>query len=140
MTDKGVKRHVPEVGLVNCVREDGGGELLGVDEQNSDRGGEDELGGCLAKESEEVGEDGEHEEEEEMSDDFLWGTGGFGLPPPGDLVLGREDAAGDKSEEEEQEVKKGKVEGSEKDPGLVVMGEEGLRGEDTGVPGVGVLD
>lgn len=29
-----------------------------------------------------MGEDRENEEDKEMRDDFLWGTGGFGLPPP----------------------------------------------------------
>lgn len=64
------------------------------------------------------------EEREEKRDDFLSGTGGFGLPSPSDLVLGSEEVA----------QKKGELRGR------AVRGEEGVRGEETGVPGVGVLD
>ena len=49
--------------------------------------------------------------------------------------------AGDSGKvEEDEEEEKGEIGGREKAPGLAVRGEEGLRGEDTGVPGVGVLD
>ena len=84
----------------------------------------------------------ENEDEgDERRDDFLSGTGGFGLPSPRDLVLGREEVAGDSGKvEEDEEEEKGEIGGREKAPGLAVRGEEGLRGEDTGVPGVGVLD
>lgn len=100
---------------------------------------------CLAEESEEVQEEREEVEEnederDEKSEDFLSGTGGFGLPSPRDLVLGREDATGERGKEVKQEEEKGEVGGREKAPGLVVRGEDGMRGEDTGVPGVGVLD
>lgn len=78
------------------------------------------------------------EEREEKSDDFLSGTGGFVLHSLRDLVLGREEAAGDRGKEEEREEENG--EGWEKAPGLGVRGEEGVMGEETGVPGVGVLD
>lgn len=91
----------------------------------------------MAEDSEDVQEESEEVEEnederDEKSEDFLSGTGGLGLPSPRDLVLGSEEAA----EEEE----KGEVGRREKAPGLVVRGEDGVRGEDTGVPGVGVLD
>lgn len=41
---------------------------------------------------------------------------------------------------EEKDVKEGEVGGREKALGLAVRGEEGLWGEETGVPGLGVLD
>lgn len=99
----------------------------------------------MAEDSEEVQEEREEveeneEEREENSDDFLSGTGGFGLPSPRDLVLGREEMAGDRGKEDDRKEEKGEVGGREKAPGLAARGEEGLRGEDTGVPGVGVLD
>lgn len=99
----------------------------------------------MAAESEEVQDEREEveeneEEREDKSDDFLSGTGGFGLPSHRDLVLGREEMAGDRGEEEECKEEKGEVGGTEKAPGLAARGEEGVRGEDTGVPGVGVLD
>lgn len=99
----------------------------------------------MAEESEEVQEESEEveeneEETEEKSDDFLSGTGGLGLPSPRDLVLGREETAGDRGKEGECKEEVGEVGGRKKAPGLAVRGEEGVRGEDTGVPGVGVLD
>lgn len=92
----------------------------------------------MAEESEEVQEEREEveeneEEREEKSDDFLSGTGGFGLPSSRHLVRGREETARGKEE-------KGEVGGRLNAPGLTVRGEEGVRGDDTGVPGVGVLD
>lgn len=92
----------------------------------------------MQEEREEVEEN--EEEREEKSDDFLSGTGGLGLPLPRDLVLGREETAGDRGEEDDCREEKGEVGGREKAPGLTVRGEDGVRGEDTGVPGVGVLD
>lgn len=47
---------------------------------------------------------------------------------------------GENGEVEEHEVKKGEVGGRENAPGLAVRGEEGFWGEETGVPGLGVLD
>lgn len=99
----------------------------------------------MAEDSEEVHEEREEvdekeEEREEKSDDFLSGTGGFGLPSTLDPVLGREETAGDRGWESEREEEKGEVGGREKAPGLAARGEEGLRGEEMGVPGVGVLD
>lgn len=91
----------------------------------------------MQEEREEVEEN--EEEREEKSDDFLSGTGGFRLPLRGDLVLGREETAGDGGKEGECKEEKGEV-GSEKAPGLGVRGEEGMMGEETGVPGVGVFD
>lgn len=93
----------------------------------------------MADDSEEVQEVREEveeneEEREEKSDDFLSGSGGFDLSSPQDFVLGREETAGDREEE------KGETVWWVKAPGLGVRGEEGLMGEDTGVPGVGVLD
>lgn len=92
----------------------------------------------MQEDREEVEEN--EEEREEKSDDFLSGTGGFGLPSPRDLVLGREEMAGGRGKEDECKEEKGEVGWREKAPGLAVRGEEGVRGEDTGVPGVGVLD
>lgn len=46
----------------------------------------------------------------------------------------------DMGKEEEHGMKKGDVTGRGKAPGLAVRGDEGFRGEETGVPGVGVLD
>lgn len=92
----------------------------------------------MQEEREEVEEN--EEEREEKSEDFLSGTGGFGLPSPRDLILGREEMEGDRGKEDECEEEKGWVSGRENAPGLAVRGEEGVRGEDTGVPGVGVLD
>lgn len=91
---------------------------------------------CLAEESEEVQEEREEVEEyeeprEDKRDDFLSGTGGFGLPSPRDVVLGREETAGVSGKED------GGV-GRREEKGET--GEDGVRGEDTGVPGVGVLD
>lgn len=92
----------------------------------------------MQEEREEVEEN--EEEREEKSDDFLSGTGGFGLPSPRDVVPGRQETAGDRGKEEERKEEKGEVAGRGKASGLAARGEEGVRGEDTGVPGVGVLD
>lgn len=85
------------------------------------------------------------EEREERSDDFLSGTGGFDLPSARDesaLLLRTEDE--DKEREGDEVVGGGGGGGgggrSMKEPGLDVNGEEGVRGEEMGVPGVGVLD
>lgn len=91
----------------------------------------------MAEDSEEVQEEREEveekeEEREERSDDFLSGTGGFGL------TLGKEEV--ESGMEDDKEEEKGEVGGTEKAPGLAIRGEEGVAGEETGVPGVGVLD
>lgn len=78
------------------------------------------------------------EKEEVKSDVFLSGTGGFVFPSPRDLVLGRDETPADTGNSGKEG--KGEVWGVERAPGLAVRGEEGVRGEDTGVPGVGVLD
>lgn len=93
----------------------------------------------MADNSEEVEEEREEveENEEEMEDkseDFLSGSGGFDLSSPPDFVFGCEETAGDSEEEKGESVWWLNA------PGLGVRGEEGLMGEDTGVPGVGVLD
>lgn len=92
----------------------------------------------MQEEREEVEEN--EEEREEKSDDFLSGTGGFGLPSTRDVLLGREETAGDRGKGGERKDENGEVGGRGKAPELAVRGEEGVRGEDTGVPGVGVLD
>lgn len=92
----------------------------------------------MAEESEEVQEEREDveekEEERERCDDFLSGTGGLGLVRPADLCLGRRESG--------EGGKKGEWPGErgENGPGLGVSGEEGVTGDETGVPGVGVLD
>lgn len=123
--------------------------VVGADEEqkNCGRGGGGGGGGrrgCLAEESEDVKEEREEVEEneeegEERSEDFLSGTGGFGFPSALDFFLCREEAGG-KGKEVEQEEEKGHGGNVGKAPMPGVRGEEGLRGEDTGVPGVGVLD
>lgn len=92
----------------------------------------------MQEEREEVEEN--EEEREEKSDDFLSGTGGFCLPSTRDVVLGREETAVDRGKGGKRKEENGEVGGREKASGLAVRGEEGVRGEDTGVPGVGVLD
>lgn len=86
----------------------------------------------MQEEREEVEE--KEEEREERSDDFLSGTSGLGLPSPRHLVLGREETEGDRGTD--CEVERGDAGWR----GKAVRGEEGATGEDTGVPGVGVLD
>lgn len=73
----------------------------------------------------------ENEEERDRCDDFLSGTGGFGLFGPRDFCL--DSGVGD-------EGKKGACVDENGKRGFGVSGEEGVMGEDTGVPGVGVLD
>lgn len=92
----------------------------------------------MQEEREEVDE--KEAEREEKSDDFLSGTGGFGLPSTRDPVLVREEMEGERGREGERKEEKGEVGGREKAPGLAARGEEGLSGEEMGVPGVGVLD
>lgn len=68
--------------------------------------------GCSDEVQEEREEMEEKDEErEDKSEDFLSGTGGFGLRSPSDLVLGREEMPGDREKEYECDEDKGEVNG-----------------------------